>query len=222
MFYDFSDIFVTFDWLWTLDFAINFHVLAGLQGSLDNFVDWFTYSLNFQLLLFAILDLSLWDLDDSLNFIAFFLVLRNLNIFDSLYTFRVLTSNLGTHLDRLARAWNWDFNRLCVRFHTNFSCNRSWDINVDRAASLTSLFFMFLLEDILSTFGLMHVSLDYLDLADLFLLTNLICDLLNLNDLGLVARNLDCLGHWVDDLFVARLLVSHCDDVRLWTWHANF
>lgn len=211
MLYDFSDIFITFNWIWNLDITFNIFEHCVFNRSLDHSVDILSLSVYDQLLLIAIFYNSLRDLGCCMDILAFRGVLRNFNFFFYVNVLLLVTSNISVEMLRNTLANDRHFNILCISFDLNFSRNRSWDILVNNAFSLSSLNFINLLMNDCSVFSLIDISLNLINMGPVFSLVEFIGHLLNLIDLCLIDWDLNVLYNRMTYLFIDWLLVSNVD-----------
>lgn len=215
MFYDFSDIFVTFDWVCDLDLGLDVSEHGGLTRLLDHSVHWLGLRLKAKLLLRDVLHLSLWHLDGSLHFIASLNVLRDLSVLTNFDALVVEDGHLSIELDWDAVALNWHFHPLLVGLWADVAADRFRNVNLDWDADLVPINLLLLLEDIGSALGFAHISADLFHHVDLLGLADLIGDLFVLDHLNHALRHLDLLLHLMYDFFVARLLVTNLHNVDL-------
>lgn len=215
MFNDFSDIFVTFDWVGNLDLGLDVSEHGGLTRLLDHSVHWLGFRLKAKFLLRDILHLSLWHLDGSLHFIASLNVLRDLSVLTNFDALVVEDRHLGIELDWDAVALDWHLHPLLVRLGADVATGRFRNVHLHRNANLVPFNFLLLLENIGSALGFAHISADLLHHVDLLGLADLIGDLFVLNHLNHALRHLDLLLHLMNDFFVARLLMTNLHNVNL-------
>ena len=223
MFNDFSDIFVTFDWVGNLDLGFDVSEDGGLTRLLNHSIHWLGFRLKAKLLLRDVLHLSLWHLDGSLHFIASLNVLRNLSVLTNFDALVVEDRHLGIELDWDAVALDWHLYPLLVRLGADVAADRFGNVHLHRDANLVPFNVLLLLENIGSALGFAHISADLLHHVDLLGLADLIGDLFVLDHLNHALRHLDLLLHLMNNFFVARLLVTnlHYVDLLARDFHAH-